>query len=150
MNLLSRLFKSSAPLPSVYHGVFGAMQAVIDYGDGMFYWEVDEPVRTRLGELEPAFDAPVDGPTERQTLEWQQLVEDYSRHFANAEHILRQRMADFDEESDFASLRLTSIDMFGRPSADFEWSFAYEGANSGLIYTVLFREGLPETVTADG
>lgn len=150
MNFLSRLFKPSPSLPSVQHPKFGKMQAVIDYGNGMYYWEADGPVDTQLGNLEPSFDAPVEGPSEVQTNRWQEIVDNYPSHFLNAEHLLRENLAGFGDEGEFDRLKLISVDLHDRPDVEFEWAFAYELPKNGMIYTVLFANNNPKVVTVDG
>lgn len=84
------------------------------------------------------------------TKQWYDVIEKYNHHRANAEKILREKLARFDEEHCFENLKLLSVDLHDRPDVEFEWAFAYEVPSNGRIYTVLFAGDEPKTVTVDG
>ena len=149
MSFLSRLFKPKALLPSATHPIFGRMQAVIDYGDGVYFWEVSQPVETPLGKIEPAFDAPASGPSDEQTTRWHEIIEEYKPHRTTAAPLLRETLAGFQEEAELENLELASIGFHDRPNVQYDWELAYETSN-GRIYTVLFVGEEPQVVTVDG
>lgn len=126
------------------------MQAVVDYGNGRYSWEVDAPISTKLGEMEPMFDAPESGPTIEQVAKWKELVESAEQHKADAREILLKHMAGFKHEGQIDNLELVSIDLHDRPDLEFDWSMAFELVDEGFLYTVLFTGDEPTTVTVDG
>ena len=136
-------------MPSVVHPLFGEMQAVLDYGNEMYFWEVNAPLETRLGSLEPTFDAPADGPTTDQTNRWHRILGRAEEYVLAARELLIENMAGFRHETMIDELELVSIDFYDRPDCTFEWGLGFELQSEGFVYTVLFAGDEPRAVTVD-
>ncbi len=131
------------------HPTFGKMDAVIDYGSEMYFWEMTKPVYTPIGRIEGAFDAGADGPSASQLAHWHEIISDYESFKPIFEPMLKQTLHEFDRVHEFGQLRPSTISFHDQPDVDVDWDLAFEHPISNSIYTVCFIGNQPTAVTVD-
>jgi hypothetical protein len=150
MSVLAWLTLGKAPLPRTKHPVFGRIEATIALGDGIYFWETSEDLRTHKGPIAIAFDAKQDGPSPAQVHLWHWIYEGHGELAELARPLLLGRLNDFCLHSRLNDLVWKGVGLSVDGSAKSAWtmSFGFPLEESPLL-TAYFQDGVPVTVSFD-
>jgi hypothetical protein len=149
MGFFSRLFQSKPEMPTIVHPIFGRMNAVMDHGEGRFFWEMPKDVETSIGPISVCFDAGEAGPTSNQVEQWQSIVADFEKYCTDVQPLLLARMREFGHDFLIHDLKPTGFGFYNGPSTEVDWDVSFDLPSEGFLYTVCFKDGKPIQVHAD-
>ena len=146
---ISKWFRRSTPvLPRLEHPIFGEIQATIDVGGGLYFWETPESLVTAKGPIGIFFDAPAEGPSVQQVEMWDWVYRNSESLTWTAEPEFRSRMAELGIEHRFSELVWSAVGLSKDGDPAKRWDMSFELAD-GAILTTYFSDGVPVSVSFD-
>ena len=149
MGIFSRIFQSKPALPSIEHPIFGRMDAVIDHGNGQYFWEMPTDVSTPIGPVSVSLDADEKGPSADQVALWQLIIADFEHYREATKPLLLETMKGFGQEAQYDKLKPSAFGFYNDDCADVDWDISFEVESEGMLYTVCFKAGNPTLVHVD-